>query len=147
MRFRSRVLQPLAIAAMASCFFVACSGMDRPESLPLEPIPITDTKIVAGVWEGIMVRTPASRGDDWVTVRIQEDGTYHFEAVRTIGVLSGSGRFDLRDGMLFAKSDKGSISLQLQHHVGMDDRLLKAAGQSADGMTYSASLTPKGSHH
>jgi len=53
--------------------------LDRLSPPPLEPIPVTDIKAAAGTWEGIMVRSPANRSDDWVTLRIQEDGTYRFE--------------------------------------------------------------------
>ncbi|MFY4727850.1 hypothetical protein [Nitrospira sp. BLG_2] len=121
----------------------ACSWMDRFASPPLEPIPMTDIKATAGTWEGIMVRSPATRSDDWVTLRIREDGMYHFESIRTIGVFSGSGQFTLEDGKLFARSSRGTITAQLHRHVGQDDHILKAEGTTSDGITYRAQLTPK----
>jgi hypothetical protein len=98
---------------------------------------------VAGDWEGILVQYPASRHDDWIRVHIQEDGTYRFEVLRTIGVFSGQGRFSVEDGALSAKSEKGTINVQLYRHSGKDDRILKNKAQSSDGITYLAELTPK----
>jgi len=144
MRHSSDIRSTFVLAMMCSVVF-ACTQADHPDSISVETVSIMDTKSVAGIWEGLVVRTPADRRDDWVTLRIQEDGSFHFETYRTIGVFSGGGQFSLKDGMLFAKNEKGaSLTLQLQHHAGKDDRLLKAVGQSADGMTYTASLTPKG---
>ena len=117
--------------------------LDRLLPPPLEPIPVTDIKTAAGTWEGIMVRSPANRSDDWVTLRIQEDGTYRFESIRTIGVFSGSGRFTLEDGTLIARSARGTITAQLHRHVGQNDHVLQAKGTTSDGITYRAQLTRK----
>ena len=138
-----RVVQGVVLLAAIATGIVACSTVEQPLSARLEPIPVMDFSGVAGEWEGILVRAPSSRPDDWVHLRIQEDGTYHFEAFRTIGVFSGHGRFAVEDGTLAAKSEKGTISLQLYRHAGMDDRILKAEGRSHDGVTYHAELTPK----
>ncbi|HJT19861.1 MAG TPA: hypothetical protein VJ746_05300 [Nitrospira sp.] len=142
MSVRSSVVPILAIV-LSGHVIMACSQLDPAGSMLLEPVPITEIKSVAGTWEGLVVRTPADRREDWVTLRIQDDGTYRFEAFRTIGVFSGTGRFELQDGKLSTKSERGSMSLQLQRHPGKDDRILKAQGQTADGLQYSSSLTPK----
>lgn len=138
-----RVVKRLLLLAVIAHGVAACSTAEHPPSVPLEPIPVMDLNSVAGDWEGIMVQVPASRYDDWVQLHIQEDGTYHFEAFRTIGVFSGHGRFAVEDGMLSARSEKGTISLQLHRHSGKEDRILKAKGRSIDGVTYFAELTPK----
>jgi hypothetical protein len=122
---------------------VACSPVEHPPSAPLERVPIMDVSSVAGDWEGILVQNPASRHDDWIRVRIEEDGTYRYEVLRTIGVFSGQGRFSVEDGALSAKSEKGTINVQLYRHSGKDDRILKNKAQSSDGITYLAELTPK----
>jgi hypothetical protein len=133
----------MMIVSVFCCSVSACSILDRPPSPPLEPIPVTDIKAAAGIWEGIMVRSPATRSDDWVTLRIQENGMYRFESIRTIGVFSGSGRFDLEDGKLIARSARGMIMAELHRHVGQDDQVLKAEGTTNDGISYRAELTPK----
>ena len=123
---------------------VACSSVEYPPSAPLEPISIADFNSVAGNWEGLMVQSPPTRSryHNWVHLTIQEDGTFHFEAFRTIGVFSGSGQFTLEDGSLRAKSEKGRLTARLHRHVGQNDRVLKAEGGSGDGITYHAELTP-----
>ena len=122
---------------------VACSTAEQSPSVPLERIPIMDVSSVAGDWEGILVQYPASRNEDWIRVHIEEDGMYQFEVLRTIGVFSGQGRFSVEDGALSAKSEKGTINVQLYRHSGKDDRILKNRAQSSDGITYHADLTPK----
>jgi hypothetical protein len=122
---------------------VACSTVEHPPSAPLERIPIMDVSSVAGDWEGVLVQYPPSRNEDWIRVRIEEDGTYRYEVLRTIGVFSGQGRFSVEDGALSAKSEKGTINVQLYRHSGKDDRILKNKAQSSDGITYLAELTPK----
>ena len=143
MRTFVRVVQGVALSAAIATGIVAWSTVEHPPSARLEPIPVMNFSDVAGEWEGLMVRAPASRHDDWVHLLIQQDGTYYFKAFRTIGVFSGHGRFAVEDGTLAAKSEKGTISLQLYRHSGMDDRILKAEGRSNDGDTYRAELTPK----
>jgi hypothetical protein len=132
--------------AIVSAFYSgmsACSMLDRPPSPPLEPIPMTDIKAAAGTWEGIVVRSPAVRSNDWVTLRIEENGMYRFESVRTIGVFSGNGRFVLEDGKLIARSARGTMTAQLHRHVGQHDHVLNAEATTSDGLTYRAQLTPK----
>jgi hypothetical protein len=135
-----RVAQGLVLLVVIAEVVVACSTAEHPPSAPLELIPIMEVSSVAGDWEGILVQY---RHDDWIRVHIQEDGTYRFEVLRTIGVFSGQGRFSVEDGALTAKSEKGTINMQLYHHSGKDDRILKNKAQSNDGVTYLADLTPK----
>ncbi len=143
-RWAHRIRIQCVVFLVAGCFTVACSTVESPPSVPLEPIPIADFNSVAGNWEGLMVQSPPARSryDNWVHLKIQEDGTFHFETVRTIGVFSGSGQFTLEDGSLRAKSERGSLAARLHRHVGQNDRILKAEGGSGDGITYHAELTP-----
>jgi hypothetical protein len=142
----AHVIQGMIVMAAIVSVTFACSTGERPGTSPLEPISITDVGSVAGTWEGLLEEVPPSRRDDWVRLRIQQDGTYHFEAVRTIGVFSGNGKFDVENGKLIASTDKGTIHLQLYRHFGKDDRILKGEGRSADGMTYRGELTPARGH-
>jgi hypothetical protein len=120
---------------------VGCTGANQPAPPPLERIAVPDFNSVAGEWEGLMVQTPPSRYDNWVHLKIQPDGAFHFEAYRTIGAFSGTGVFKLEDGTLLANSEKGTITAQLYRHAGRNDRVIRAEGTSGDGITYHAELT------
>ena len=122
---------------------VGCTAVDRPAPPPLERIAVSDFNSVAGDWEGLMEQVPPTRSryDNWVHLKIQPDGAFHFEAYRTIGVFSGEGVFTLEDGTLLASSEKGKISAQLYRHAGRNDRVVRAEGTSGDGITYHAELT------
>lgn len=121
---------------------IGCTAVEHPPPPPLEQIAVTDLSSVAGNWEGLMVQTPPARYDNWVRLKIEPDGAFHFEAYRTIGVFSRTGVFTLEDGTLLAKSEKGSITARLYRHAGKNDRIVKAEGTSGDGITYHAELTP-----
>lgn len=138
----ARAAQGVVLMAAIGSGVIACSPVERPGASPLEPISIADLSSVAGTWEGLLVQSPPSRRDDWVRLTIQQDGAYHFEAVRTIGVFTGNGKFSVENGKLIARSEKGTISLQLHRHADKDDRVLRGEGRSGEGMTYHADLTP-----
>lgn len=147
MRHVARVAQGMILMSVIWIHVIACSTAERSKPSQLEPISITDVGSVAGMWEGVLAQSPpSSRHDDWVRLKIQEDGTYHFEAVRTIGMFSGNGKFNVENGKLVARSERGQISLQLYRHSDKDDRIFKAEGKSGDGMTYLAELTPARRH-
>ena len=105
------------------------------------PTAITDIKTIAGKWEGIMIRTPKSRTDDWVRVSIQENGDYDFASYRTIGVFSGKGNLTVQDGKATAQSEKGSLTMQLFTDKASGKSMLKAESKGKDGISYRAELT------
>ncbi len=133
----------LLIVSVFFCGASACSSVDRSPAPPLEPISVTDIKAVAGTWEGIMVRSPAIRSNDWVTLTIEEDGMFQFTSLRTIGIFSGDGQFTVEEGKLIARSERGQIAAQLHRYVGQDNRVLIAEGTAGDGLRYRAQLRPK----
>ena len=141
----SRVMQGLLLVAALGHAMAACSTVEQAPAAPSELVAVTDFTSVAGQWEGLLVRSPPvrSRNDDWVKLHITEDGTFRFEAYRTIGAFTGAGQFTLDQGTLLAKSEKGGrIAARLYRHAGQSDRLLKVEGTSGDGITYYADLTP-----
>ena len=105
------------------------------------PTAITDIKTIAGKWEGIMIRTPKSRNDDWVRFSIQENGDYDFASYRTIGVFSGKGNLTVKDGKATAQGEKGSVTVQLFTDKASGKSMLKAEGKGKDGISYRAELT------
>ena len=105
------------------------------------PTAITDIKAIAGKWEGLMIRTPKARSDDWVRFSIQDSGDYDFTSYRTIGVFSGKGNLTVKDGKATAQGDKGSVTVQLFTDKASGKSMLKAEGKGKDGISYRAELT------
>src|SRR5215475_10169111 len=85
---------------------VACSTGSK-ETRQWQPTAIADFKNVSGKWEGLLVRNPRTRDDNWVNFVIGEIGTYEFTTYRMIVVLPGKGQLVLNDAKLSAKTDKG----------------------------------------
>ncbi len=141
MGYLARVVQGMVLTAAIGSSVVACSTVERSGTAHLEPIPVPDVGSVAGMWEGLLEQS-ASRRDDWVRLRIQQNGRYHFEAARTIGVFSGNGQFEVENGKLIGRSERGAVTLQLYRNPDNDARVLKGEGRSRDGLTYRTELTP-----
>jgi hypothetical protein len=116
---------------------VACSLMASKETRQWQPIAIADFKSVAGKWQGLLVRNPRTRDDDWVTFVISETGAYEFASYRMIGVFAGKGKLVLTDGKLSAKSEKGGqMTLQLYGDSGSSERMLRAEAKDSEGFHY-----------
>jgi hypothetical protein len=138
-RFK-RSLEMVAVI-FAVQVMVACSLMAPKETRQWQPTTITDLKSVAGKWQGLLVRNPRNREDDWVTFSIGETGAYEFVSYRMIGVFSGKGKLVLTDGKLSAKSDKGGqMTLQLYADSGSSERILRAVANDSEGFHYWADL-------
>jgi hypothetical protein len=88
-----------------------------------------------------MVRAPRSKEEDWIKVRIHENGAYEFASYRTIGVFHGKGQFTLKDGTLFVETERGTATIAL--FVAEAGRMLRAEGETKDGLKYSGELFPK----
>lgn len=118
-----------------------CSSTASKETRQWQPIAIADYKVVAGKWQGLLVRNPRTRDDDWVTFVISETGAYEFASYRMIGVFAGKGKLVLADGKLSAKSDKGGqMTLQLYADSGSSERMLRAIANDSEGFHYWADL-------
>lgn len=124
---------------------VACTSMAPKETRQWQPTAVSDFKSVAGKWEGLLIRNPRTRDDDWVTLVISDTGAYEFASFRLIGVFAGKGNLILADGKLSAKSENGGqMTLQLYADPGSPERMLKADGRDSGGFTYSADLKRTG---
>ncbi|MGQ0810276.1 MAG: hypothetical protein ACT4OO_03510 [Nitrospiraceae bacterium] len=117
-----------------------CTGPAPTAAPQRTAVPISDFRTIAGKWEGLMIREPRSRREDWVRVTIQEDGRFDFTSYRTIGVFSGSGQFSLNEGKVTAHEERGTLTCTLYESHGR--RLLEVTGVAKDGLQYSAELTP-----
>jgi hypothetical protein len=120
---------------------LACAVLAA-EKTQWSPTAITDIKSIAGKWEGIMIRTPKAKNDDWVNVNIQENGDYEFASYREIGVFSGKGNLTVKDGKAVGKSERGSVTLQLLTDKTGAQSMLKAESKGKDGINYRAELKP-----
>jgi hypothetical protein len=140
MRNIKRLLQisALIIGVQATLVVSALAAGAKPQ---WSPTAITDIKAIAGKWEGLMVRTPKSRSDDWVNVNIQESGDYDFASYRTIGMFTGKGSFTVKDGKATAQSEKGTVTVQLFTDKASGKSMLKAESKGKDGHSYRAELT------
>jgi len=136
----NRRLEMIAVI-VAVQVMVACSLMAPKETRQWQPTSVTDFKSVAGKWQGLLVRNPRTRDDDWVTLVIGEAGAYEFASYRMIGVFAGKGKLVLTDGKLSAKSDKGGqMTLQLFADSGSPERMLRAEAKDSEGFHYWADL-------
>jgi hypothetical protein len=138
-RFK-RSIEMMAII-IAVHVVVACSATDPKDTRQWRPTTIADFKSVAGKWEGLLVRNPRTRDDDWVTFVISDAGAYEFASYRMIGVFAGKGKLVLTDGKLSAKSDKGGqMTLQLYADSGSSERMLRVEARDSEGFHYWSDL-------
>ncbi len=123
---------------------MACTGANFPESPNWKEVPITDIKHVAGKWEGSTWSEPRTRRqDDWVKMKITEEGQFKFASYRTIGAWLGSGTLILENGKLVTKSqpDMGSATFTLYESDGK--HMLKVQGTTKTDRRQAAELTPQ----
>jgi hypothetical protein len=121
----------------------ACTGPQTARTPPSTAVGIADFKSVAGVWEGLLHGLAGPRSqDDWVLMRIEEDGKYEFASFREVGVFHGSGTLRLSDGRLLLEGQRGGrATFTLYAENGR--RLLRADAVSDTGGKLTADLTPK----
>jgi len=131
--------QPVVLLLAALAITLGACASTSPSD-PMTVVPITDYKMVAGKWGGLVTGISAQH-DDWVDVTINPDGNYDFGIYRTVGVFTGKGTFTLSDGKLVARGDRGSTTYTL--YQGGTRRVLQAQGALYDGRQVSAKLTPK----
>jgi hypothetical protein len=140
MALYTRVLNIIVLVA-AAYIIAGCGSTATQSRNQWQSSTISDFKSVAGTWEGLMIRNPRTRDDDWVTVVISENGAYQFASPRLIGVFSGTGNLTLADGKMAAKYDTGAwLTLELYRDPDSDQRMLKANGRDSGGFTYTADL-------
>jgi hypothetical protein len=138
---RVRPYAPLVLVLVATVL-AACAGTGAGPTDGLAPVPITDFKMVAGKWDGLVSGLSAKRDDgDWAEMTISPDGTYDFGVYRTIGVFGGRGTFTLSDGKLQMRGDRGSATYAL--YQGGGKRVLQVQAMLSDGRPLTAKLTAK----
>ncbi|HXJ77383.1 MAG TPA: hypothetical protein VMS64_01770 [Candidatus Methylomirabilis sp.] len=127
----------LLLLTVIATILAGCAGTGTGD---LTAVPITDFKMVAGKWGGLVTGITAQR-DDWVDVTITPDGKYDFGIYRTIGVFGGTGTFTLVDGKLQSRGARGSATYTL--YQSGTRRVLQVQGVLEDGRQVTAKLNPK----
>lgn len=110
-------------------------------SNPGTPVSITDVKMVAGRWDGLMSPETGRERDDFVEVTLREDRTYEAKSSRTIGVMDARGTYQISDGKLLFQGERSTGTGTLWDKAG--ERLLTVAVTTKDGLRYRARLNPK----
>jgi hypothetical protein len=121
---------------------VACASSSTPPARPSTVVPITDYKMVAGKWGGLVTGLSGPRGDqgDWVEMTIAENGAYDFGVARTIGMFHGKGTFALKEGKLAMEGERGHATFTLLQGEGV--KVLRANGMLRSGTALSGDLRP-----
>jgi hypothetical protein len=126
----------LAVVVIAIPADLYGASQSRPTAVPIQ-----DVNSVAGRWSGILYGRPGgARGQDWIELTIQKDGTYTLSSARTIGVDTGNGTVSLSDGRLTAEGEKARVTFTLYQRDSR--RFLRAEGTTEHGNTLRADLYP-----
>jgi hypothetical protein len=133
-----RRLHAPTLLALVATVLTSCAGAGPGGGLPA--VPITDFKMVAGKWGGLVTGISAEH-DDWVDMTISPDGKFDFGVYRTVGVFGGTGTLTLSDGKLLIRGKRGSASYTL--YQSGTRRVLQVEGALSDGRKVSARLNPK----
>jgi hypothetical protein len=118
---------------------VACAGPQTSSGGPGVTVPITDVKTVAGTWAGLASREAGGQ-DDWLEIRLHENGTFEAFSARQIGAFIGKGTLTLNGGRITAVGPRGSAVLTLYNRQGP---VLVVDFRDVNGIQYSAELRPK----
>ncbi len=122
---------------------IACTGIHFPDSPSWEKVSLTNISQVAGKWEGITWAEPRTIGqDDWVEVKIEEDGQFKFASYRMIGAWLGSGALRLENGELATEPQPNSGSATFTLYESQGKRMLKVNGRTKTGQRQVAELNP-----
>lgn len=105
------------------------------------PVTITDIKMVAGRWEGLMSPETGRERDDFIEVTLGENRTYEAKSSRTIGVMDARGTYEISDGKLLLRGQRSTGTGTLREKDGR--HVLTVAVTTNEGLRYSARLSPK----
>lgn len=130
----------LACMTLLSLVVQGCQSTGSAPKQQWSHQPIESFGSVAGQWDGLVVRSPKVRGDDWLRVTIADDGRYEFASYRTIGAFSGRGQFTLAEGKLTVTTERGTVTGSL--YVSDNSRMLRMSGVMEDGTRYAVQLQP-----
>jgi hypothetical protein len=106
---------------------------------PLTPVHVSEVKSVAGTWKGVVYES--SSEPDYITLTIQEDGSYEVVSRQTIGASRGKGQIVIREGRLILQGQKGrGVGTLLSSANG--DRVMRIEATLSDNSILTAELGP-----
>jgi hypothetical protein len=105
------------------------------------PVTITDVKMVAGRWDGLMSPETGRERDDFIEVTLGVDRTYEAKSSRTIGAMDARGTYQISDGKVLFQGQRSTGTGTLWEKDGR--RVLIVAVTTNEGLRYSARLSPK----
>ena len=106
---------------------------------PLTPVHVSEVKSVAGSWKGVVYESTSE--PDYITLTIQEDGSYEVMSRKTIGASRGKGQIVIRDGRLILQGQKGrGVGTLLSS--GNGDRVMRIEATLSDNRILTAELGP-----
>jgi hypothetical protein len=117
-----------------TALLVGCASLG-----PLTPVPVSEVKSVAGTWKGVVYES--SSEPDYITLTIQEDGSYEVMSRKTIGASRGKGQIVIREGRLILQGQKGrGVGTLLSSANG--DRVMRIEATLSDNSILTAELGP-----
>ena len=94
---------------------------------------------MAGTWKGVVYES--SSEPDYITLTIQEDGSYEVVSRQTIGASRGKGQIVIREGRLILQGQKGrGVGTLLSSANG--DRVMRIEATLSDNSILTAELRP-----
>ena len=106
---------------------------------PLTPVHVSEVKSVAGTWKGVVYESGSE--PDYITLTIQEDGSYEVVSRQTIGTSRGKGQIVIREGRLILQGQKGrGVGTLLSGADG--DRVMRIEVTLSDNSILTAELGP-----
>ena len=106
---------------------------------PLTPVPVSELKSVAGTWKGVVYESNSE--PDYVTLTIQEDGSYEVVSRQTIGASRGKGQIVISEGRLILQGQKGrGVGTLLSSAAGA--RVMRIEATLSDNRILTAELGP-----
>jgi hypothetical protein len=97
---------------------VGCAGGDPRHDASYKLLPITETSMVVGEWEGLIKKEHGTLPEGSVRLIIRANSTYLFAGQTANAAGVGSGSFETRDGRLVGDSEKRAVTFTLYDHKG-----------------------------
>jgi hypothetical protein len=105
----------------------------------LTPVHVSEVKSVAGTWKGVVYESGSE--PDYITLTIQEDGSYEVVSRQTIGASRGKGQIVIREGRLILQGQKGrGVGTLLSSADG--NRVMRIEATLSDNSILTAELGP-----
>ena len=105
-------------ALILFCLLAGCFSDPTHQHTSWTSVPITDVGMVAGEWEGVVIKGDDRLPSGSVRVTIRENGSYLFTGQTAEKVAVGAGMLQARDGRLVGDSDRRAVTVLLYNHKG-----------------------------